>query len=92
MVAALEVGTQAVATQVTPEAATLEIPAAVVRAAVTTPVEVTLAAATQGTPEVEIPAARVVARITRRAVSENASRLEAVESLTIGPFEKADRK
>lgn len=89
--AALVVGTQAAVTQETrivirviPVAATLEIPAAVVRAAEATP-----ATATQVE---EIPATRVVVRKSRRVISEIASSAEAVESPTIGPSEKADRK
>ncbi len=57
-----------------------------------TPVVVTLAAEAPVAAE-EIPAARVAVRTTRRVISENASSFEAVESLTIGPFEKkVDRK
>ncbi len=75
-------------TQVIPVAATLV-------AAI--PVEVILAAeapvAAVATQVEEIPAAKAMVRNSRRIIDISASRLEAVESLTIGPFEKmADRK
>jgi hypothetical protein len=61
------------------------------------PVEVILAAeapvAAVATQVEEIPAAKAMVRNSRRIIDISASRLEAVESLTIGPFEKmADRK